>query len=197
MLDSFNMETRDWVTTVAVVAGPILAVQAQKMIEALRERRYRRLRIFKTLMATRAERLSRDHVQALNMIDIEFYGRRIFGTQFQSLREKTVTNSWKNYNQHLNEKSNYESLDLWVKKGDELFTKVLYEMSKALGYDYDEVQLKRDCYRPEAHFTIENTQIEVLAGLADVLNGNRSLPMAVTSFPTMQDSPVGARTESI
>lgn len=189
MLDSLNMETRDWVTTAAVLVGPIFAVQAQKLVEALREKRNLRLQIFKALMSTRAERLSRNHVQALNMIDIEFYGRRIFGIRIQSTREKSVTNSWKNYNQHLNEKSNYESLDLWLKKGDELFTKLLYEMSQAIGYDYDEVQLRRDCYRPEAHFTIENTQLEVLSGLAEVLNGNRSLPMAVTHFPAMQNPP--------
>ncbi len=187
MFDSLNMETRDWVTTAAVLVGPILAVQAQKLVEILREKRNLRLQIFKALMSTRAERLSRNHVQALNMIDIEFYGRRIFGIRIQSPREKSVTNSWKNYNQYLNEKDNYESLDLWLKKGDEQFTKLLYEMSQAIGYDYDEVQLRQDCYRPEAHFTIENTQLEVLSGLAEVLNGNRSLPMSVTHFPVMQN----------
>lgn len=183
MLDSLNMESKDWVMTFAVIVGPILAVQAQKVIESLREQRFRRLQLFKTLMSTRAERLSRNHVQALNMIDIEFYGRKIFGTRFQTTKEKSITNSWKNYNQHLNEKDNYESLDSWLKRGDELFTKLLYEMSQSLGYDYDEVQLRRDCYRPVAHSTLENTQLEVLTGLADVLKGNRSLPMAVTHFP--------------
>jgi hypothetical protein len=183
MFDGLNMESKDWVMTFAVIAGPILAVQAQKIIESFREQHSRRLQLFKTIMSTRAERLSRDHVQALNMIDIEFYGRKIFGTRFQTPKEKSITNSWKNYNQHLNERNNYESLDSWLKKGDELFTKLLYEISQSLGYDYDEVQLRRDCYRPEAHFNIENTQLEVLTGFADVLKGKRSFPMAVTHFP--------------
>lgn len=188
MLDSLSMQAKDWITVIAVVAGPVFAVQAQKFIETLREKKRRRLAIFKTLMSTRAERLHREHVQALNMIDIEFYGRRLFGTRYQTSKEKLVTNAWKNYNDHLNNKSAYQSTELWIKDADTLFTKLLYEMSMALGYDYDEVQLKRDCYRPEAHANIENAQLDVLSGLADVLKWKRSFPMAVTHFPGAQNT---------
>ena len=188
MFESLNMQTKDWITIIAVIVGPILAVQAQKFVELFREKKQRRSAIFKTLMSTRAERLHREHVQALNMIDIEFYGRRLFGTRYQTSKEKSVTNAWKNYNDHLNSRSTYESLELWGKDADALFTKLLYRMSIALGYDYDEVQLKRDCYRPEAHANIENMQLDVLIGLADVLKGKRSFPMAVTQFPGAQNT---------
>jgi len=180
------MEAKDWITIFAVILGPILAVQAQKIIEALREKKNRRLSLFKKLMSTRGERLNREHVQALNMIDIEFYGRKISGSKFQTKSEKAVTNAWKNYNDHLNSRSKYESLEMWLKDGDGLFIKLLYEMSQSLGYDYDEVQLKRDCYRPEAHANVESAQLDVLEGLAKVLKHERSLPMAVTYFPSMQ-----------
>ncbi|MFC6670154.1 DUF6680 family protein [Marinobacterium aestuariivivens] len=186
MFESLDMATKDWVTVGAVLLGPVLAVQAQKFLEALRERRSRRLTIFKTLMSTRAERLSKEHVQSLNMIDIEFYGRRILGTRYQMPTEKNVTNAWKNYNDHLNRRSEYDSVDSWVRDGDTLCTKVLYQMSVALGYDFDEVQLKRDCYRPEAHVNIENAQLDVLTGFASVLKNERSFPMAVTYFPGME-----------
>jgi hypothetical protein len=188
MLEGVTMETRDWIMTIAVILGPILAVQAQKSMESFREKGAKRLQIFTSLMSMRAERLSKEHVQALNMIDIEFYGRKIVGTRFQTMKEKAVTNAWKNYNQHLNEANAYESVEAWLKRGDELFTKLLYEMSQALGYDYDEVQLRRDCYRPEAHVNLENTQIAVLSGLEKVLNWERSLPLAVTSFPPTEQS---------
>lgn len=185
MLEVIDMMTKDWITVGAVILGPILAVQAQKLLESLREKRNRRLALFKTLMSTRAERLSRDHVQALNMIDIEFYGRRMFGTRYQTGREKRVTNAWKNYNDHLNQRGQYESVEMWVRDGNTLFTKILYEMSIALRYDYDEVQLKRDCYRPEAHVNIENAQLDVLTGLARVLRYEGSIPMTVINFPNL------------
>lgn len=189
MLENLNMEAKDWITVCAVILGPIFAVQAQKIIESIREKKSRRLSLFKKLMSTRGERLNREHVQALNMIDIEFYGRRLLGSRFQNKREKAVTNAWKNYNDNLSSKSNYESLEMWFKDGDSLFIKLLYEMSQSLGYDYDEVQLKRDCYRPEAHANVENAQLNVLEGLAKVLNQERSLPMAVTYFPGMEQPP--------
>jgi hypothetical protein len=119
------------------------------------------------------------------MIDIEFYGRKIFGTRFQTRKEKAVTNAWKNYNSHLNDRNSYETLDPWLKKSDDLFTKLLYEMSRALSYDYDEVQLKRDCYRPIAHGNVENAQLAILAGLESVLKGDRPIPVAITPFPGM------------
>ena len=180
MVDTFlGLEIKDWVTVAAIVIGPILAVQAQKMVERIKDKWERKLNIFKSLMSTRAERVSREHVQALNMIDIEFYGNKRFGTRRQSQKEKAVTNAWKNYNDHLNDLKSYDSQDAWIKHGGELFIKLLYEMSQALGYDFDEVQLKRDAYKPEAHVNLENAQLAVLNGWAKILNGEKSLPMEI------------------
>ena len=53
-----------------------MAVQVQKWLEVFREERGRKLWIFKTLMATRASAVSAEHVQALNMIDLEFREKR-------------------------------------------------------------------------------------------------------------------------
>ena len=179
----YGLEIKDWVMVVAVLIGPILAVQAQKFVEKIRDKRDRRLQIFKSLMSTRAERVSREHVQSLNLIDIEFYGRLIFGIRLQTQKEKAVTNAWKNYNAHLNDKT-YPTIDDWYRDGDGLFTKMLYEMSQALGYDFDEVQLKRDAYKPEAHVNLENAQLAVLDGLAKALNNQNSLSVNVVSNET-------------
>ncbi len=54
----------DWLMVVAVVLSPIIAVQVQKMIESFREKRGRKLQLFRTLMATRGSRLSPLHVEA-------------------------------------------------------------------------------------------------------------------------------------
>ncbi|MEV3827716.1 hypothetical protein RI534_00180, partial [Aeromonas allosaccharophila] len=55
-------------------------------------------------------------------------------------------------------------------------------------YDYDKVQLQRDCYRPIAHGNIENTQLAILDGLDQLVNKGRPLPMYVVNLPT-QDQP--------
>lgn len=188
MIESINMESKDVIMTIAVVIGPIFAVQAQKLIEALQEKRKQRMALFQTLMSTRAERLNRDHVKALNMIDIEFYGRMLpfIRTRFQTTREQAVTHAWKSYNSHLNQRDEYESLDLWLKKSDELFTNMLYAIAQCLDYDYDKVQLQRDCYRPIAHGNLESTQLAILDGLDKIVNKGRPLPMHFVNFPTAE-----------
>jgi hypothetical protein len=176
------MEQKEWLMIFAVIAGPILAVQAQKMMEAIREKRQRRLNLFFTLMSTRATRLAPEHVIALNMIDIEFYGRIILGTKYQTKHEKRVTNAWKNYNDQLNTSSDV-NYDAWFEKSTDLLTSMLYAMSQALGYDFDEVQLKRDYYRPMGHGQIEEQQEKIRRGIVNVLDGKLAIPMTVTNLP--------------
>jgi hypothetical protein len=65
----------DWsaaAIVVATVMGPILAVQAQKYLERHQDRRKAKDTIFRVLMSTRASRLSAQHVQALNGIEMAF-----------------------------------------------------------------------------------------------------------------------------
>lgn len=52
MVDTFwGLEAKDWVAVAAIVIGPILAVQAQKIVERIKDKRERRLKIFKALMS--------------------------------------------------------------------------------------------------------------------------------------------------
>lgn len=189
-----EMETKDVIMTIAVIAGPIFAVQAQKFVEGFKEKRSRRMNIFRSLMSTRAEKLSREHVQALNMIDIEFYGRRIpiLNIRYQTPKEKSVTEAWKDYKNHLNKGSSASSdgdQSQWVNKMNDLFTTLLYKMSQSLGYDYDKVQLENDCYRPEAHNTIENLQVAILSGFADVINKQKPLNIRIVDIVNEQQTP--------
>ena len=85
------MTLNEVLTIVAIVIAPVVAVQVQKRLEVFREQRGRKLWVFKTLMATRAATVSADHVQALNMIDLEFREKRY----------KRVTVAWKTYLDHL------------------------------------------------------------------------------------------------
>ena len=101
------MDISDIVMIFAVILGPILAVQTQKYIELIQETEKRKLHIFRTLMSTRATRLSQEHVTALNMIDIEFYGKKYFGKRLQSKSEKKIIQLWQVYNNYLNTESIY------------------------------------------------------------------------------------------
>jgi hypothetical protein len=173
---------------VATLLGPILAVQAQKAVERARERHNRKAWVFHTLMATRAARVSADHVQALNMIDLVFYGRRILGIHRRSKTESAVLDAWHEYLDHLNTKYEKENLSLWAAKGDELFVNLLFALAVDVGFRFDRVQLKKGAYSPIAHgeFEFEQQQLRKLA--IDLLSGEQPLRMEVTGFPINKEA---------
>ena len=62
-------------TILAVLIAPILALFLSIWWNNRQEAKKRRIDIFRTLMATRTMGLSPVHVEALNRIDVEFYGK--------------------------------------------------------------------------------------------------------------------------
>ncbi len=172
---NYDVRLTDLAIVFATLLGPILAVQVQKSLERWREESARRERIFKTLMATRAARLAPNHIEALNMINIEFPA----GKQF-----KKVRSAWKAYFMHLSEPTPEEALQpVYFAKRSELFTDLLYEMGAALGYDFDKTEISKEAYSTVFHEKAENDINTIREKFAQILNGKAALPMAVVQFP--------------
>jgi len=144
----------------AILLAPVIAVQVQKYLERQREVHERRLRIFKTLMGTRAAVLAPAHVEALNLIDVEFYGARHF---------KHVRDSWKVYLDHLNSFPNEDQMrqSSWVERSSELLTELLFQMALSLGYEFDRVQIKRSVYGRKVTATWRSKLILSVTDLSD------------------------------
>ncbi|MFZ5978042.1 MAG: hypothetical protein EO766_16820 [Hydrotalea sp. AMD] len=159
------METKDIIMTVAVLVGPIAAIQIQKWLDNRREIRGRKLNIFKTLMTTRATRVSLEHIQALNMIDIEFIGKKY----------QKVVQAWRQYHDMLSN-SNPQAQD-WSNRIDDLFINLLFEMGQVLGYSFDKVMLRRTAYSPIAHGDLEFDQQVIRKGLSNIMKGEAALPV--------------------
>ena len=182
------MELTTTLIIAATLLGPILAVQAQKAVERIRERRQRKLLVFHTLMATRAARLSAEHVKALNMIDLTFYGHRVVGIHRRSKREQTVLNSWREYFDHLETKFDDEHAPNWGVRGEELFINLLNAIAADVDFTFDRVQLKRHIYSPVAHGRLEEEQEKLRRLAIAVLSGESPLSMNVSSLPIDQDA---------
>jgi hypothetical protein len=168
----------------ATLIGPILAVQAQKWLERHRVTKERRMQIFRILMATRAVNLSAGHVEALNAIPIEFYGP-------SNSKLKTITDDWQSYLDHLN--SHQTNADLWAQKRVELLSTMLLGMSRYLGLALNRSEIEK-VYYPTGHNQIESDMTVIRRGIAQVLSGETSIPMAVREFPVSDDA-VSAQTE--
>ena len=187
----WGLETKDWVIVGATIAGPVLAVQAQKWVERARAAAQRRDWIFTTLMGTRQARVSFDHVRALNMIDLAYYGTRIpfLGWIWRNGREKAVLTAWHDYHAHLSlpgqagrPQTEAEQRD-WNGRSDELFTNLLDKLAVANNFRFERAQLKGGSYSPEAHGTAELQQQAIRHLAIEVLAGNKPLSMDVKTWP--------------
>ncbi len=164
----WSLRPSDYLIAVCTLLGPVLAVQAQKYLEALRSKRDRKLQIFQTLMATRATNLSPSHVEALNAVPIDFY------------KDKKVMDAWEEYFAHL---TNVPADNpTWGPKRLDLFVKLLAAIGSRVGYDFNVAQMNR-IYFPTAHGDLENDQNFIRRGIVALLKGEANLPMAVKEFP--------------
>jgi len=171
---------------IAVLLAPFTAVHVEKFLERKRNKKDRKLNIFKTLMATRGKILDPRHVEALNMIDLEFEG------------EKAVTDAWKAYLDHLINMPKYPTTE---DKKDEAADKTLYDaemstwgnerenclagllvtMGQSLEYNFDKTHIKRSVYSPKGLVDDANEQQFLRQALIELLMGRLTLKVQTTS----------------
>lgn len=182
-------------TIAAIISGPIVALWLQRISERRRERRNRKLVIFKELMATRATRVSPRHVDALNAIEVEF--------SEGSAGDKRVLEAWRLYLDHLGDDDTGDN-QRWTDKSNDLLTDLLYEMSQALQYDFSKITLKKNVYSPRAHGDLELDQyllrkyvVEMMAGKRPIWTGifTGDRPLDVRLAAERNDTPGSSPTE--
>jgi hypothetical protein len=153
-------------------------VQAQKAIERATDKKRRRMRLFETLMATRATRMAPAHVEALNSIPLTFYGNR------RGLKE--ITTAWNDYLAHLSDetkrKANY---DAWIGEGIPKFVDVVFYMSAYLGISLSRQDIQNGIYMPEGHTAIEADLHKIRWGFARVFEGKFGFPIYVNNLPPL------------
>lgn len=168
------MTISDSLMIIAILLAPFLAVFAQRRIDLWREQRQRKLWVFKTLMATRGRTLSPEHVQALNMIELEF----------QKSSEKPILLAWKEYHDHLNSypregENQKERSALWTQRTDELLANLLIKMGKAFSYEFDTVQIRKGVYSPQGHATAEFELQLLRRFVIEWLAGDRKVSVSI------------------
>jgi hypothetical protein len=155
------------ITILAIVAGPILALQVQRWLDAGREAKTRKLWIFRTLMSYRATRIAPAFVQALNLIGLDFDG--------SNKKEKQVLTAWRVLLDHLSDAASIKDDD----KTATLTTDLLIAMGKCVGYEFNPVEIKKGAYHPVGLVNIEEESHAVRRQVLEVLSGNRRVPVAV------------------
>ncbi len=150
---------------VATVVGPVAAVQAQKWVEKFRETRQEKLRVFAALMYTRGTRLSLEHVQALNRIELAFH------------QDPRVMSAWRGYIDNLNQAVSADTQAYVWGERERLFIDLLFEMSHLLGYPFSRTDIKNGTYRPAVQGSLETAHLKAMALIEKIADGHGALPV--------------------
>lgn len=184
--------TLNVLTIIAIVAGPVLALQVQRKLDLERESKNRKLRVFKTLMSFRATVLAPSFVQALNLIDVEF--------DADNTKEKAVRNAWKSLLDHYVDltRAKDPNSETLTERGIQLRAELLMAMGRCLGYDFDDVLVKKGSYYPTGLGDVEAEQHAIRRGMLNVLSGKGRIPVGIfeEKFPPISLEPFEAEPQS-
>ena len=153
----------DYLNLAALLFSPVVAVLISLWIQARRERRQQRLAVFITLVGTRNDAVSAEHVRALNSIDVVFVAspkvRGLWHELYDMLNNPGLTNPL--------------GFQTRAKKRVELLT----EMARAVGLGSKITHLDMDrWYNPEGLSNLNNDTRGIASELLRVLKAVPSVP---------------------
>ncbi len=170
----WKIRITDIIMIIAMIVGPTIAVRITEKLRHKKDSRDRKVHIFRTLMATRSAPLAAMHVEALNLVELEF--------QVHPDASSTVVAAARLYMDHLNDRQ-YPK-DMWGSRKGELLVDLLYEMSKTLGYNFDKVQIKAGSYYPSAYGETDEDNYKTRKLWLEILEAKRLLPIGSILTPS-------------
>lgn len=173
-----------WLTLLAIFTGPIFAVAATRFVDVERDRRRLKIDVFRSLMKTRRSRLSISHVEALNLVEVEFH------------KDNVILSAYKNYIQHLEQSPPQTGKDqAFLAKRSELFADLVSKIGRHLGYKYDKMDLERLSYYPEGLVQDEALTKQNAVLFNELLRGYRFIP--IKRFHLWEDTPFPPAPKSV
>ncbi len=177
MFLGINLE--GWLTILAIIFGPLLAFEAQRLRDDRRERRNRKLEIFRKLIMTLKVPLAPSHVDALNSIHVEFYD------------DENVLAAWRLYASHLNHRNMPgDDLARWGERKFDLLVDLTHLMGQSLGYTrIDKAALRDNTYVPKGYADVEAELEQIRKAWLEVLSGMRPVPTTMVG-PVQVEGPM-------
>ncbi len=158
------------VNVLAILAAPAVALWIQRKVDRKKASDDRRQQIFNALWVNRM----RDHwiarIDALNMIDIEFF------------KEKHIRDLWEDLFAHYRNPPAGLSEPEIRQQRVEKYSTLLFEISNTLGYNFGRAYIRDNIYRPEFHNNIDSIEYETKVRILNLLNSD-ALPVRFVTTP--------------
>ena len=162
-------------TLIAIIGGPIVGVRVARQLEDRKQYQQQRIGILASLLRTSqgTARLSSEHVGALNLIQLMFYG------------EKDVIDTYKKYIEHLRIPSppveQVQECERFFRDRDGHFLELLATLASALRYQFDKKDLENLAYSPQSWADNMMAQNDISKLLIRLLQGEKPLQVSVVS----------------
>lgn len=168
-----------WAVIFATFFGPIFAVLTTRWLDDRRSRRDRQREIFETLMLTRRAAMSKDHVDALNRIELYFS------------RDREVMSSLRLYLDNLSEKfpqnGDAGQVEVFIGRRRRLFVDLVHIIGSRLSFSTDRLDLIEGGYHPQGWLDDEETARSNMRLIKELLSGAR--PLWMTQAPPAFNRP--------
>jgi hypothetical protein len=115
-------------------------------------------------MRTRKAAIQPDHVNALNLVEIEFN------------KVPAALSAYRELMRHINSGGSTVS-QRWLADHRSYLTKLLSAMATELGYTIEQLDVFEGGYYPMGWGQVEEQQLALRLGLLELLSGKRSLPV--------------------
>lgn len=183
------MSPDTWAVVIATAFGPIVAVTITLIYSRCESRRRerkvvsdqvydRRLGIFRTLMATRRVGISGEHVNALNLIEIDFY------------KCVQVQAAWSAYKAHLFNSHAIED-DPWLEQKETLLSKLLFEIARVLDFEIPAIDIFKGGYAPKSWAYRDELYNETFEFFRELRRGEKALNLwIVGASPSAEINPL-------
>lgn len=171
----FSIKATDIAIVFATLVGPFLAVYVTELQRKNSDSRNRKIHIFRNLMATRSATLVASHIEALNLVEVEFDSKNRL--------EREVVDAWRLYLAHLND--HQYPRESWDARRADLLIELLFSMSKALGYSYGKSEIRNGTYYPQGYVDVDTDNLMTRKLWLEVLQGHRQLPVKF-DIPTQE-----------
>jgi hypothetical protein len=146
----------DWLTVLAIVAGPCLALFIQRKLDIEREKKAQRQQLYLNLMSSRGTMLAADHVRALNSIEIVFSEKS----------DSKIRDAWRKLMALVLTDMKQPG---WFDRYQDLKADLFREIGLTIGYDFSTDDLKRHVYAPSEHGDIQSDLSLIRKALAKAL----------------------------
>ncbi|WP_233863725.1 DUF6680 family protein [Paraburkholderia adhaesiva] len=166
-----NVDT--WAVVLATFFGPITALLMTRWRDGIAAKYNRRMFVFRALMATRKLGISPDHVNALNLIEVDFY------------KCEEVEKAWKTYLDHLNTRfpqDDEPAAQVWGKTKERRLAQLLFQISKVLKFDMSELDLFEGGYAPEGWAHRDSLSNDVLEYFRAMSRGKKEFPLWINGI---------------